>query len=220
MLEVLIIFKQRLPNLQAEDVRKAFGRFSPESMKEIFLHHGKGIAPILYTKPRNGKVVKLFITRNTKEILDSLEFMLPKLEVAGIKPAQRIEIKNVELFECKKAPEIMEYSLRSVGIYAFLNRDIKYVDKLRFQQPDKLSTFVSDKLKEIINQRRYELGFERYDLSDLEFEFEGLKLFGHKFRGKIIPSFFAAKIKSNYFLPKFIGYKNGLGYGELDLIRN
>lgn len=217
MLEITIFMKADV-KCQAEDVRKAFGKCASAETKDLFLHHGKGISSILYSKPMKN-IIKLYVVKDDMIILNEISRIMVDFEVFGIKANDSIEIKqNNLLMSIRKAPYLVSYSARSPIIYAFLNRDIKYVDKLRFNNPEMLVDFAKSKIIETIEMRTRELNTEIIIPNDLSLDFADLTFFGHKFRDKMLPAVYANKISSNYYLPKFLGYKVGLGYGEINLI--
>lgn len=221
MKKLVLYFQDEINCAHGRALRGAMASLSSEKYLPQILHHKHGISPIIYTKSVKN-VVELYLTQDDKllesEILNII--LHPEFNLNGIKLIKStIHLLQKDIFEVNKTNSLIKYSLRTPVIYAAVSKDIKYVDKLRFNEPTKLESFAIEKIKESINQRLCELGKPTHDLSDMKITFDDMKLFACRFKeNELYPAFFSRYLYCNYQLPQFLGYKVGVGYGQVKCI--
>lgn len=221
MKKIVLYFQNEINGTHGRALRGAMATLASDKHITQILHHQHGVSPIIYTKSVKN-VMELYLTHDDglleNEVLNII--LHPKFNLNGIKLIKStIHLLQKDIFETNKTNSLIKYSLRTPVIYAAVSKDIKYVDKLRFNDPTKLESFAVEKIRESINQRLRELGKPTHDLSDMKITFEDIKLFACKFKqNELYPAFFSRYLYSNYQLPLFLGYKIGVGYGQVRCI--
>jgi len=214
----IIVETTKLKDLLPKDIRRYIGDIVDVEYKDKVLWHKRDVPELFYVKPyKNG--FEIINYKNNMTLLKHIKEKLleyPKLNLKGIKASIKdVLIKEEDYLIPQR--QLSFYWIRTPIVIATNNTEFKlvYAINKNNNQKDFLKylhrRFKSDlsyKLKKIHNIDM------QFDDLELMFDEQALRLVEVKEGVKKYPAIFG-KFACNYRLPRFISYKNGLGFGEI-----
>ena len=214
----LIIKTTKLKNLLPGDIRRYIGDIVDVEYKDKVLWHKRDLPELFYAKPyKDGFEIVSY--KNNLKLLNHIKDKLleyPKIDLKDIKATIKDVFIKEEDYPIPQK-QLSFYVIRTPVILAVNNTEFKLVytidknnnekDFLKFLHR-RFKSDLSYKLKKI-----YNVNMEFDDL-ELMFDEKVLRLVEVKEGAKKFPALFG-KFACNYKLPRFISYKNGLGFGEI-----
>ena len=206
-----------IKELYSRDIRNFIGSIVDEEFKDTVLWHKKVPPELIYVKPfRFG-----FEVLSWKNRMDLLYHLYEKIK------DKSINIKGIKANIENSFFKEEGFNIPQKGLYFYYTRTpiilsvnpveykIVYACNMQKQQDD-LIRYIKKRIKYsiIYNAKHYfDLDINLDDLN-LIIERQDIRLVDYKNGGKKFQAVFL-KIASNYSLPRFVGYKIGLGWGEL-----
>jgi len=228
-MKLIVLYEKQLIGIQRlfpRDIRNYIGSISSEEDKEYTMWHKREIPHIIYTMPnRKGfAIISYKEDEFTKKLFERIKNSInenPNISFAKnniqvkVKEAYIIDYKypkSIAKFEQRllKTPMLMRQFARAKSI----TRGVKEINI-----PD-LEKLVIDEIKESITYMNKKWFDKDVDLSDLMLIFKDLKYIVVKYKEDQYFPAIQGSIISNQKLPDFIGYNIGLGYGELERVKN
>ena len=193
-------------NLKPRDIRNYIGKIADDNFKDIVMWHDRKYPPLIYPKPFKGgfEVISYgenmdFMNFIKEKIYSHTDFFGKKIKGVRLKDEKYgFPLKESRMYETRTpiiiAVNEFEMSGACNDIYfknyinMRINRDVEYQIKSIFDVRTKLNIEIMP-----------------IEIKRLSIEYKP----GIKFPAV------AMKFYSNYALPRFLGYKNGLGWGEI-----
>lgn len=207
------------------DVRNYIGAIVDEQYKDLFMHHERTTSPIVYSKPeKNTIVIYSFLESNADALRHAAQKVVshPVINLNGsTSTVTSVEIKEARYSSFAKG--MYEYETRSPIIVGTLKSHKMDFSKM-YQEGDTLGLveFTRNAIIEAIEVNTRHWFGEGVDLGEslMIIPKSGFKT--HRLRYNEAQAFPAVTMRfvSNIQLPTFIGYKIGLGYGELIHIKH
>ena len=189
-------------NLVPRDVRNYVGAIVNEKFKDKVMWHENDLSPVIYPKTYKGgfEIVNYF---NDVELMQHIKNMIETHRNFFGKEIKSVRFIN-EQYEIPQRQE-MVYIARTPVIIAG--------NLLKFQAPN-YNDYINYRIKsDVLFQIKKIFGVD-FDF-DLKVMLEDVKRMTVKYKDDVILPALTMKLYSNYTLPRFIGYKTGLGWGEL-----
>jgi len=207
--------------LNTRDLRALVLKFIDENSEyfRICNWHGKGIPRVIYSKPRNS-----FATVYTT-LSDVADYLAEKIKKRFVWiDDKRIAVKGVKRYNLKwevgkLTDKLYMYQTRTEIITGVndtewkINTAVKNMGSIEGLEKDVLKNIITRTVKHAYKNW---FGFEP-DLSELQIKVMDGKHFLCPYKVDVLLPSWRGIFLSNYSLPQFVGYKTGLGYGELQL---
>jgi hypothetical protein len=222
---IIHIERENEARFYPRDVRNYIGAIVDEQYKDLFMHHEKTTSPFAYSKPaKNTIVIYSFLESNTEALRHAAEKVMSHRTIALNGSSSKVI--SVEIKEAR-------YSTFAQGMYEYETRTPIVVGTLKsqkiefskmYQDSDTLGLveFTRNAIIEAIEVNTRHWFGEGIDLGEslMIIPKSGFKT--HRLRYNETHAFPAVTMRfvSNVQLPTFIGYKIGLGYGELIHIKH
>lgn len=224
-MKLVVIYDEKPEHkLLPRDIRNIMGSLTkdePEVNKLVMWHERKQ-PPLIYTLPTYSSFA-IISYLETDEVKNALEFIKNKLKKDGALKLSNssVKIKNAYIadyhytrfsegfYERKlKSPMVLGASAGEYARARELSKDGVDIEKLK--------SFAVDTIKESIRfQNRDWFNKEDFEVDDIMIMFKDIRYTVVKYKdNENYPAVFGTII-SNRNLPDFIGYKCGMGYGEL-----
>ena len=218
-MKLIVKTNKEIKSLKPRDIRKLVGSIVDEKYKDLVLWHKHKPSELIYVKPYK-LGFELVSWKNNVELLKHIEEKLQNRELYF--EAVKAKIKKVWYKdEVLTIPQqgLFFYYTRTPIILSTNPVEYKIVYATN-QKEDK-----SDLIKYIKHRIKYDVVYKikhyyGIDVSNiikdlnLIIQQENIRLVNYKEGEKKMQAAFL-KFASNYSLPRFVGYKTGLGWGEL-----
>lgn len=233
-MKIVINFKESLfdsekngkPLVLPRDIRNLFNSLAKEEHKDLVAWHKHTPSPIIYSKPfRKSVDVYAYNDELVEDALNDIVLKLLKIKKVTF-GGKTFNIDSVWIKPFTHAP-IQEgsytYQVRTPVIYGSSKTEFFQASQLK-DDTEMLQAYIRDRIVEMaIHTIKHNFGIEIN-----ESQFDDLTIFFHDDFKRFIQQYkedqrfpaFVGTFTCNYSLPRFIGYKTGLGYGELRLQGN
>ena len=213
-MKVIVGTKQKIPKtILPRDVRNYVGSIVNEKYKDFFMWHQHKQPPLVYVKPFKKGFEIVFYYNNFEAIFHLIEKIKNNRNFYGI-DIKKVWTKEEGFVPPLKVTNPITYITRTPIIVGTNPTEWGIVHGVKDDEK-KLKDYFVYKIKDTISHQLKEYGSINVDLKDVEIDIGEYKFFFQKYKeDKFFPAFFAT-FKSNYQLPRFVGYKIGLGFGEI-----
>ena len=214
----LVIKTTKLKNLLPRDIRRYIGDIVDVEYKELVLWHKRDLPELIYVKPYKNGFEIISYKNNVKLLIHIKNKLLeyPKINIKGIKSSiQKVFLQEEDYLIPQR--QLSFYVIRTPIVIATNNTEFKLVYAINKNNNQK--DFLKYLHRHFKNDLQYKLKKihnidMNFDDLELMFDEKALRLVEVKEGIKKFPAIFG-KFACNYKLPRFIGYKNGLGFGEI-----
>lgn len=226
MKKILIQYTNENSNrIFPRDVRNYIGSIVDEEYKRLFMWHERSSSPFIYGMPRNG-YMSIYTYRNDMDeaIAHACDKIIENqsLKMAGINgKIDSVMVKNTDYSTFQNG--MYEYNCRTpiiVGNIIWRHNEFREIMNSKSQMD--LVQFVRSAIAETVSVHTRHYFDEEIDISDslMIMPKEPIKPFFHKYKDDRWYPAVNMSFISNMRLPQFIGYKIGMGYGEIALYGN
>lgn len=219
-MKIVLTFKEDISELMPRDVRNFCGSITPQKYNEVIMYHGRQSPPILYTKPRKYSTEIIFLKNEFfafQALVDALE---EKRNFFGRK-INKVIVKD-EGFQPPFFAGInsrVQYHTRTPIILQDCDFEYKMYDKKRHLNTDteNIESFVNYRIqKHLQHQLKDYLGIEQsFDNLEVNLKNHRIIMVNEECKSGSHSLAFIGNFETNYFLPTSIGYKTGIGYGQI-----
>lgn len=223
MIKLIFTSKEVYANkFTPRDVRNAFGSHAKEGrVKELIMWHKNETPKVVYGKPFSKKFC-IYVLNDDMEVIQELMHIAKKdgFTVNG----NKIEniYQEIVSFKFQKLNQMIEYKTRTPIVYARNEHTLKVVDAIIGRNKDnkeslkkELKPLVIDELKKSIVDSVFATNGQKISTNDIDIDFDDFEAFPIAYKDKRLPAVKPNTIRVNGITPNFIGYKIGLGYGEI-----
>lgn len=228
-MKLIVLYEKPLAGkerLFPRDIRNYIGSISSEDDKEYTMWHKREIPHIIYTMPnRKGFAIVSYKDDDfTKELFKRIKASIennPDLMFRKSKINNKVkEVYTINFGYSNMVPQYEERRILTPILmrqFARAKAITRGVDKVDMAELEKL---VTDEIKGSIEYMNKEWFNKEVDLSDLMLVYKNLEYLVVKYKDDQYFPAIKGTIISNKKLPDFIGYNIGLGYGELERVKN
>ena len=212
-MKVIVGTKQEIPkSVLPRDVRNYVGSIVDDRYKDFFMWHEHKQPPVIYAKPFRKGFEIIFYFNDFDAITHLMEKIKENRNFYGVE-ISKVWSKEESLIPPIKTTEPITYTTRSPLIVGTNPVEWGITNNIK-NDKEKLKEYLIYKIKDTISHQLKEyIGIE-VDLKDVQITVQECKFFFQKYKESSYPAF-TATFESNYQLPRFVGYKIGLGYGEI-----
>ena len=211
---VLTFEKESVKDITPRDVRNFCGSITDQKFNKIIMYHGNDAPPIIYKKPLEYAVEIAFYENNFyafQHLMDRLE--KHKDNFFGRKIKKIIPKDDGYMPPFFLGSQTVEYSTRTPIIIT--TNQIEHKMKYSFEQNGKIKDYVLFRLKRNLSYQLECYTKIKQSFDNLVLDFKDFKVVTEKYKEGSNFIGFWTKFTSNYQLPEMVGYKTGLGYGQL-----
>ena len=227
-MKLIVKYKNKLKNTKflPRDIRNLLGSITkemPEINSKIMWHEHKQ-PPIIYTIPsfKSFAIVSYIETSEMKMVFEILKSKLLDIGEINIK-GEKVAIDTVFIKEyryCDFKHGLFENKIRTPLVIASSKVEClqaKQISEDIVKNKEQLEKFATKLIKESLRfQNKDWFDIEDFEVDDLELFYKDLEYFVVKYSDKQTFPAIRGTIISNRRLPSFLGYKVGMGYGELE----
>lgn len=212
-MKVIVGTKQEIPkSILPRDVRNYVGSIVDDRYKDFFMWHEHKQPPIIYAKPFKKGFEIIFYYNGFEAISHLMDKIKENKSFYGVE-INKIWNKEESLIPPIKTMKQITYTTRTPLIVGTNSVEWGIVNNIKNDE-EKLKEYLVYKIKDTISHQLKEYIGINVDLNDMQLNIKEYKFFFQKYKESSYPAF-TATFKSNYQLPRFVGYKIGLGYGEI-----
>jgi len=228
-MKLIVLYEKPLVGKQRlfpRDIRNYIGKISSEEDKEYTMWHKREIPHIIYTMPnRKGFAIISYKDDDfTKKLFERIKkTIIANQNINFANGNIQTKVKEAYIINygyTKQTPQYEERLLKTPMImrqFARAKNITRGVDKINMQDLERL---VTDEIKESIEYMNRKWFNIEVDLSDLMLVYKKLEYVVIKYKDNQYFPAVKGTIIANKKLPDFIGYNIGLGYGELERVKN
>jgi len=212
-MKIIVGTKQEIPkSIFPRDIRNYVGSIVDKKYKDFFMWHKHKQPPVIYVKPFKKGFEIVFYFNN----FEAISHLIDKIK--GNKNFYGVEIKKVWSKEESLIPPLkivnpITYNTRTPIIVGTNSVEWGIVNNIKDNEK-KLKDYFIYKIKDTISYQLKEYIGISVDLKDVQINIKEYSFFFQKYKESSYPAFMGT-FDSNYQLPRFVGYKIGLGYGEI-----
>ena len=224
-MKIKVTLSNNLSGFDSRDIRNFIGSIANEKDKDFVMYHGNGLSPVIYSKPYRN-IFEITFAKSDEQSINVIGDLANKLNSKNFlcygERINKVDVSydNYLSFEDKK--EMVFYKSRTPFVLGVNNTEYKILFNVS-QKSDKtdfikyLKCRIIDSVifqaKEYLNN---ELPLDLLDKIEIYFQNQNNQFVfkNIKYKDKILPVMYLSFI-SNYRLPEFLGYKMGLGFGQI-----
>ena len=224
-MKIKVTLSNNLSGFDSRDIRNFIGSIANEKDKDFVMYHGNGLSPVIYSKPYRN-IFEITFAKSDEQSINVIGDLANKLNSKNFlcygERINKVDVSydNYLSFEDKK--EMVFYKSRTPFVLGVNNTEYKILFNVS-QKSDK-TDFIKYLKRRIIDSvifqaKEYlnsELPFDLLDKIEIYFQNQNNQFVfkNIKYKDKILPVMYLSFI-SNYRLPEFLGYKMGLGFGQI-----
>ena len=224
-MKIKVTLSNNLSGFDSRDIRNFIGSIADEKDKDFVMYHGNGLSPVIYSKPYRN-IFEITFAKSNEKSINVIGDLANKLNSGNFlcygEKINKVDVSydNYLSFEDKK--EMVFYKSRTPFVLGVNNTEYKILfnvsqksDKTDFMKylKRRIIDSVIFQAKEYLNN---ELPLDLLDKIEIYFQNQNNQFVfkNIKYKDKILPVMYLSFI-SNYRLPEFLGYKMGLGFGQI-----
>lgn len=226
-MKIKAVLSNDLSGFTPRDVRNFIGSIADEKYKDYVMYHGNKLSPVIYSKPF-GNSFEITFAKSDKQSTDVFSDIKEKIS-GNIKfYGERINRLIIDDTDYNPIPSKEMAFYKSKTPFVLAVNDIEYkilYSTLKKQDKADFINFLTRRIRDSIIFQIKEYIRKPFDagiLNDLKIYMQMNKnVNGREFvykniryKDKVLPVIYLSFI-SNYTLPEFVGYKIGLGYGQI-----
>lgn len=220
---IIRIDRKNNGKFHSRDVRNYIGAIVDDEYKNLFMHHDRETSPFIYSKPAHNTIVVFSYKENNEALRHAAKKIMENKDLTlngTIAKVISIEIKDTY------------YSTFDSGMYEYETRTPIIIGTQRSQKKEVVRLHEENEILEMIEFIRNSI-IETIEVTTRQWFNSGVNLDNlmimpkGAYKTAIIcykdDQYYPAvsmRFVSNVRLPAFIGYKIGLGYGELRHIKH
>ena len=224
-MKIKVTLSNNLSGFDSRDIRNFIGSIANEKDKDFVMYHGNGLSPVIYSKPYRN-IFEITFAKSDEQSINVIGDLANKLNSGNFlcygEKINKVDVSydNYLSFEDKK--EMVFYKSRTPFVLGVNNTEYKILFNVS-QKSDK-TDFIKYLKRRIIDSvifqaKEYlnsELPLDLLDKIEIYFQNQNNQFVfkNIKYKDKILPVMYLSFI-SNYRLPEFLGYKMGLGFGQI-----
>ena len=224
-MKIKVTLSNNLSGFDSRDIRNFIGSIANEKDKDFVMYHGNGLSPVIYSKPYRN-IFEITFAKSDEQFINVIGDLANKLNSGNFlcygERINKVDVSydNYLSFEDKK--EMVFYKSRTPFVLGVNNTEYKILFNVS-QKSDK-TDFIKYLKRRIIDSvifqaKEYlnsELPLDLLDKIEIYFQNQNNQFVfkNIKYKDKILPVMYLSFI-SNYRLPEFLGYKMGLGFGQI-----
>ena len=224
-MKIKVTLSNNLSGFDSRDIRNFIGSIANEKDKDFVMYHGNGLSPVIYSKPYRN-IFEITFAKSDEQFINVIGDLANKLNSGNFlcygERINKVDVSydNYLSFEDKK--EMVFYKSRTPFVLGVNNTEYKILFNVS-QKSDK-TDFIKYLKRRIIDSvifqaKEYlnsELSLDLLDKIEIYFQNQNNQFVfkNIKYKDKILPVMYLSFI-SNYRLPEFLGYKMGLGFGQI-----
>ena len=224
-MKIKVTLSNNLSGFDSRDIRNFIGSIANEKDKDFVMYHGNGLSPVIYSKPYRN-IFEITFAKSDEQSINVIGDLANKLNSGNFlcygERINKVDVSydNYLSFEDKK--EMVFYKSRTPFVLGVNNTEYKILFNVS-QKSDK-TDFIKYLKRRIIDSvifqaKEYlnsELPLDLLDKIEIYFQNQNNQFVfkNIKYKDKILPVMYLSFI-SNYRLPEFLGYKMGLGFGQI-----
>ncbi|RZV40166.1 MAG: hypothetical protein EVJ48_01365 [Candidatus Acidulodesulfobacterium acidiphilum] len=224
-MKIKVTLSNNLSGFDSRDIRNFIGSIADEKDKDFVMYHGKGLSPVIYSKPYRN-IFEITFAKSDKESIDVIGDLANKLNSGNFvcygEKINKVDVSYDNYLSFADKKEMVFYKSRTPFVLGVNNTEYKILFNVS-QKSDK-TDFIKYLKRRIIDSvifqaKEYlnsELPFDLLDKIEIYFQNQNNQFVfkNIKYKDKILPVMYLSFI-SNYRLPEFLGYKMGLGFGQI-----
>ncbi len=215
----IFVKTKELKNVKPRDIRNLLGSIVDNEFKDEVMWHKRKPPKIIYAKPyKKGFEIINYINdyRLMHHILKKLESIKNNIFLGG----KKIKIEDIEL-------KSEDFTIPQPGLYFYQTRtpiilstnpvEYKIVYATNTQNKKDLIKYIQHRIihsTKLFAKEYFNIDLDYLDDLNLIIQENDIRLVDYKEGLKKYQAVYL-KLASNYSLPRFVGYKIGLGWGEL-----
>jgi hypothetical protein len=224
-MKIKVTLSNNLSGFDSRDIRNFIGSIADEKDKDFVMYHGNGLSPVIYSKPYRN-IFEITFAKSNEKSINVIGDLANKLNSGNFlcygEKINKVDVSydNYLSFEDKK--EMVFYKSRTPFVLGVNNTEYKILfnvsqksDKTDFMKylKRRIIDSVIFQAKEYLNN---ELPLDLLDKIEIYFQNQNNQFVfkNIKYKDKILPVMYLSFI-SNHRLPEFLGYKMGLGFGQI-----
>ena len=224
-MKIKVTLSNNLSGFDSRDIRNFIGSIANEKDKDFVMYHGNGLSPVIYSKPYRN-IFEITFAKSDEQSINVIGDLANKLNSKNFlcygERINKVDVSydNYLSFEDKK--EMVFYKSRTPFVLGVNNTEYKILfnvsqksDKTDFMKylKRRIIDSVIFQAKEYLNN---ELPLDLLDKIEIYFQNQNNQFVfkNIKYKDKILPVMYLSFI-SNHRLPEFLGYKMGLGFGQI-----
>ena len=224
-MKIKVTLSNNLSGFDSRDIRNFIGSIADEKDKDFVMYHGNGLSPVIYSKPYRN-IFEITFAKSNEKSINVIGDLANKLNSGNFlcygEKINKVDVSydNYLSFEDKK--EMVFYKSRTPFVLGVNNTEYKILFNVS-QKSDK-TDFIKYLKRRIIDSvifqaKEYlnnELPLDLLDKIEIYFQNQNNQFVfkNIKYKDKILPVMYLSFI-SNHRLPEFLGYKMGLGFGQI-----
>ena len=224
-MKIKVTLSNNLSGFDSRDIRNFIGSIANEKDKDFVMYHGNGLSPVIYSKPYRN-IFEITFAKSDEQSINVIGDLANKLNSGNFlcygEKINKVDVSydNYLSFEDKK--EMVFYKSRTPFVLGVNNTEYKILFNVS-QKSDK-TDFIKYLKRRIIDSvifqaKEYlnsELPLDLLDKIEIYFQNQNNQFVfkNIKYKDKILPVMYLSFI-SNHRLPEFLGYKMGLGFGQI-----
>ena len=224
-MKIKVTLSNNLSGFDSRDIRNFIGSIANEKDKDFVMYHGNGLSPVIYSKPYRN-IFEITFAKSNEKSINVIGDLANKLNSGNFlcygERINKVDVSydNYLSFEDKK--EMVFYKSRTPFVLGVNNTEYKILFNVS-QKSDK-TDFIKYLKRRIIDSvifqaKEYlnsELPLDLLDKIEIYFQNQNNQFVfkNIKYKDKILPVMYLSFI-SNHRLPEFLGYKMGLGFGQI-----
>lgn len=212
-MKIIVGTKQEIPkSILPRDVRNYVGSIVDEEYKDFFMWHEHKQPPVIYIKPYKKGFEIVFYFNDFKAINHLINKIKENRNFYGIE-INNVWSKEESLIPPIKLLEPIIYTTRTPLIVGVNSIEWGITNNIKDNE-EKLKDYLVYKIKDsIAHQLKEYIGVD-IDTKDIKIDIKDYRFFYYNYKNSFYPAF-NTSFESNYQLPRFVGYKIGLGFGEI-----
>jgi hypothetical protein len=215
-MKIVILTKgeeNRINTLTPREIRNYCGSITDQKFNEFIMYHGRETPPIAYLRPYNNSA-EILLLQNDFYVAQHLVERIEKNKDLYGRKIHKVIIKDdsyVPPFNLGE--QTMHYTTRTPIIVC--NNEKEYKMKYNFELYGRMDELIRLRIAaSMSHQLKCYSGIDR-DFNDLKLNFKDFNVVTLQYKEGDRKCGVFANFESNYLLPDLVGYKIGLGYGQL-----
>ncbi len=224
-MKIKVTLSNNLSGFDSRDIRNFIGSIADEKDKDFVMYHGKGLSPVIYSKPYRN-IFEIIFAKSDEQSINVIGDLANKLNSGNFvcygEKINKVDVSYDNYLSFADKKEMVFYKSRTPFVLGVNNTEYKILFNVS-QKSDK-TDFIKYLKRRIIDSvifqaKEYlnsELPLDLLDKIEIYFQNQNNQFVfkNIKYKDKILPVMYLSFI-SNYRLPEFLGYKMGLGFGQI-----
>ena len=224
-MKIKVTLSNNLSGFDSRDIRNFIGSIANEKDKDFVMYHGNGLSPVIYSKPYRN-IFEITFAKSNEKSINVIGDLANKLNSGNFvcygEKINKVDVSYDNYLSFADKKEMVFYKSRTPFVLGVNNTEYKILfnvsqksDKTDFMKylKRRIIDSVIFQAKEYLNN---ELPLDLLDKIEIYFQNQNNQFVfkNIKYKDKILPVMYLSFI-SNHRLPEFLGYKMGLGFGQI-----